>query len=244
MGASLPHIELDSFATTDELTRTVASAWLDEVQKADQARKAHCVALSGGRIAQQLFARIAEQADRQSLSLRSVHFFWADERCVPPEDADSNYRMAQQLLFARLEIPAIQIHRVPGEDRPEIAAAKAEAEIRRIVPAIRAGQPVLNLVLLGMGEDGHVASLFPGEPESLQASPAVYRAVHDAPKPPPDRVTLGYPAIAAAEQVWVLASGPGKENALRRSLELSDATPLARVLKLRRHTTIFTDIVL
>ena len=99
--------------------------------------------------------------------------------------------------------------------------------------------PVLDLVLLGMGEDGHVASLFPGEPETVMASKEVYRAVTNSPKPPPNRVTLGYPAIAAAQHVWVLVSGAGKERALRESLEPSGRTPLARVLRLRRQTTLF-----
>jgi len=95
-------------------------------------------------------------------------------------------------------------------------------------------------VFLGMGEEGHVASLFPGEPEEIAASPAVYRPV-TVPKPPPRRITLGYPAIRAARQVWVLAAGPGKAPALRQSLDPAGNTPLARVLKERRHTCILTD---
>jgi 6-phosphogluconolactonase len=111
------------------------------------------------------------------------------------------------------------------------------------VPANPAGQPVLDLIFLGLGEDGHVASLFPGEPEALIADPAVYRTVKNSPKPPPDRVTLGYPAIIAAHQVWMLASGAGKEVALRQSL-LGDArTSFGRVLQRRDHTRVYTDIV-
>jgi len=119
--------------------------------------------------------------------------------------------------LAPLNIPGSQIHRVRGEDPPEAAAAKAEAELRQIAPLASNGQPVLDLIFLGMGEDGHVASLFPGEPEELMASNAVYRPVVAA-KPPPHRITMGYPTIAAAGQVRVLAAGAGKEKALRDSL--------------------------
>ena len=93
-----------------------------------------------------------------------------------------------------------------------------------------------------MGEDGHVASLFPGEREADGASPAVFRAVMNSPKPPPNRVTLGYAAIAAAKQVWVLTSGAGKEAALRESLSPTGRTPLARVLRARSDARVFTDI--
>ena len=101
---------------------------------------------------------------------------------------------------------------------------------------------MLNLILLGMGEDGHVASLFPAEATEMESDPAVYRPVI-APKPPPKRVTLGYAAIRVARQVWVWASGPGKEQALKASMQMRAATPLARVLASRMTTRIFTDIL-
>jgi 6-phosphogluconolactonase len=128
-----------------------------------------------------------------------------------------------------------------GEDPPESAAAGAEREARAIAPVGENGQPVFDLIFLGMGEDGHIASLFPGESEAAAAGPAVYRPVI-ASKPPPRRLTMGYSAIAAAKQVWVLASGAGKEGALRNSLAPNGTTPLARVLKSRSETKIYTDI--
>ena len=198
------------------------------------------VALSGGRIAQRFFAAVVELARLSKISFANAHFFWADERCVPPDDAESNYRVAHELLFAPLNIPNDHVHRIRGEELPDVAAAEAAVEMCRIAPLTDDGQPVLDLIFLGMGEDGHVASLFPGESEPVMASPAVYRAVTAA-KPPPRRVTLGYAAIAAARQVWVLASGAGKEAALRDSLDPSGRTPLARVIKARLRTRILTD---
>jgi 6-phosphogluconolactonase len=234
--------ELICFNSADELARAVAGRWLADITESNRAGRSYHVALSGGRVAPKLFTSAAEQAKGQALLLKLVHFFWADERCVPPDDAESNYLPARNFLFRPLGIPDNQVHRVPGELPPQTAADQAGEDIRRVVPLNKAGQPVLDLVLLGLGEDGHIASLFPGEPEPLKARESVYRAVKNSPKPPPDRVTLGYPAIVAAKQVWVLVSGTGKEQALRQSLELSGQTPLAHVLKFRRETMIFTDI--
>ena len=148
----------------------------------------------------------SSKAHDRGFSPANVHFFWADERCVPPNDAESNFRVARELLLIPLKIPDDHIHRIRGEESPAFAVAEAEAEICRIAALTNDSQPMLDLIFLGMGEDGHVASLFPDEAESVIASPAIYRAVA-AVKPPPQRITLGYAAIAAARQVWVLASG-------------------------------------
>jgi len=235
--------ELAVFPNAENLAQAAAGDWLKEIEQAPTGGAPYCVALSGGRIARQFFSLTASQAKIRGMTLEHVHFFWGDERCVPPDDPESNVGMARELLFAPLGIPARQIHRIRGEAPPAVAATEAAAEICRIAPLDAAGQPVLNLIFLGMGEDGHVASLFPGESEAVMASRPVYREV-TAIKPPPLRITLGYPAIAAARQAWVLASGAGKEKALRESLSPEGKTPLARVLASRARTRILTDIVL
>jgi 6-phosphogluconolactonase len=247
----MKNLELISFANAGELAHAAASAWLDEIAAANRAGKRHCVALSGGRIAQKFFASVVEQAkarkigDGDTPSLPSnVHFFWADERCVPPDDAESNFAIARKFLFAPLKIADAQIHRIRGEDSPEAAAKAASIEISKIATVNENGQPVLELIFLGMGEDGHVASLFPGEPDVLILDKATYRAVKNSPKPPQNRVTLNYAAIAAARQVWVLVSGTGKEAALRESLISKGRTPLARVTQFRTRTKIFSDFLL
>jgi 6-phosphogluconolactonase len=235
------NFELIHFADDCALADAVAEKWLKEIEVANHSGRAYSVALSGGRIARKLFASAAKQTTERRLTLGLVQFFWADERCVPPNDPESNFHVAHELLFAPLQIEDAQIHRVKGEASADFAAAQAEAEICRIAPLNSDGQPALDLILLGMGEDGHVASLFPGEPKSVMASPAVYRAV-TAPKPPPRRITMGYKAIAAAREVWVLASGLGKEAALRESLGPRGKTPLARVLRSRHSTRVFTEL--
>ena len=163
---------------------------------------------------------------------------------MPPGDKESNFRLAKELLFAPLKIPENQIHRIRGEDSPEAAAKAASTEISKIAPLNETGQPVLDLIFLGMGEDGHVASLFPGESNVLILDKVIYRAVNNSPKPPSNRVTLGYAVIAAARQVWVLVSGVGKEAALRESLFSKGHTPLARVTQFRTHTNFFSDFPL
>jgi 6-phosphogluconolactonase len=230
------------FADADSLAKAVAAAWLDKIAAANRARETQCVALSGGRITKEFFSNIVELAKINDVSLDAVHFFWADERCVPPNDPESNFAEAKKLLLEPLNISEKQFNRIRGEEPPDLAAKKAVEEICRTAPCNSTGQPVLDLIFLGMGEDGHVASLFPGESEAIISDSAVYRAVRNSPKPPPNRVTLGYAAIAAAKRVWVLASGAGKEDALKESLRTDGTTPLARALRLRDRTQIFSDI--
>ena len=234
--------ELMSFKKPRALAETAAVAWLEEVQKSERAGKPHCVALSGGRITQEFFSAVVEIAGLRAASFRGVHFFWADERCVPPSDPQSNYRLACELLFKPLNISEGQIHRIRGEDAPDTAAISAAEELCRWAASNQNSQPVLDLIFLGLGEDGHVASLFPGEPATSSSSPPAFRAVANSPKPPTNRVTLDYPAIAAARKVWMLASGSGKEVALNESLSAVGTTPFARVLHNRSDTRIFTDI--
>jgi 6-phosphogluconolactonase len=237
----MPNHELVSFATDDALAGAVADRWLDELAARANDPAPYCVALSGGRIAKKFFAAVAGRAPIRGVSFGHVHFFWADERCVPANDPESNFGLARAHLLDPLAISPDKIHRVRGEIVPQWAAAEAEAEICRIAPMNGAGQPVVDLIFLGMGEDGHVASLFPAALEEAIRSKSVYRPVV-ASKPPPQRITLNLAALAAARKVWVLVSGSGKENALSESLEAEGKTPLALVLQARGRTTIFTDL--
>jgi 6-phosphogluconolactonase len=233
--------ELISFPSDEALATAVAERWLDQLSAVVWNDGPYCVAFSGGRISRKFFTAVAECAGTRTVSLSKIHFFWADERCVPPTDAESNFALAWNLLLAPLKVPLDRIHRIRGESIPDLAAAEAEAAIRRIAPVNGSGQPVLNLVFLGMGEDGHVASLFPGAPAELLNTKAVYLPVIAA-KPPPMRITMNYSTVAAASEVWVLASGAGKEEALRKSLSSQGTTPLARAIQGRERTVIFSDI--
>ena len=216
---------LHHFEDAERLAAAAAERWRTALLERDSARS-FTVALSGGRIPKALYKAFAGLAAGDSLE--GVHFFWGDERVVPPTDPESNYHLAAVPLFLALKIPESRVHRMITERDEAFAVQQAEAELCRVAELNAQGQPELDLVFLGMGEDGHVASLFPGDTKALE-TPAVYRAV-TGPKPPPRRITLGYPALAAAREVWVLASGEGKKEALQASLEPTGDTPLARVL--------------
>jgi len=244
--------EITSFPGPDALVAAVAGAWLDEIEAANRAGKPHNVALIGGRIIQKFFLSTAEKAIARKVSFAGVQFFWADERCVPPDDPESNFKSANDLLLAPLRIAPAQIHRLRGELPPEEAVAQAIGELARVVP-VENGQsvPVLDLIFLSPGEDGHVASLFQNARSEAQTSAKcndTFIYVTDSPKPPPRRISLNYNAIAAARQVWVMASGAGKEDALERSLYTEGqrsegkTTSLGLVINSRPMTKIFVDI--
>jgi 6-phosphogluconolactonase len=172
--------------------------------------RAH-VALAGGTTPAGAYARLAPA------SWAGVELWFGDERCVGPTDPQSNYLMVEQTLLGHAE--AALVHRIEGERGAE-AAASAYAEL--LVARAGGPLPVLDVVLLGIGEDGHTASLFPGA-ATLGAGPVVCVPVHDAPKPPPDRVSLSLEVLRLARATILLASGEGKAAALARAL--TDPTP-------------------
>jgi len=231
--------ELRSFPNDQALSAAAARDWLTLVQKSSGP---HTVALSGGRIAKTFFAAVADLAKASGANLSNVHFFWADERCLEPADADSNYRLAWENLLLPLGISPDKIHRLKGESLPSAAAAEASGDIRRVVPLDPAGVPVLDVIFLGLGEDGHIASLMPNAPTAVLESREPYVHVSNSPKPPPDRLTMTYPVLAAAKNVWMLATGAAKVEALRDSLQSDGTTPFARVLRSRPQTIIYTDL--
>ncbi len=233
----MSRLELILFDTPEALAHAAADRWLRELPSSG----ARTVALSGGRIARVFFSTVARVAGGGAERLASLEFFWADERCVPPDHPDSNYALGRTHLLEPLGVPADRIHRVRGELEPAVAAAAASAELERLAPTGAAGVPIFDWVFLGMGEDGHVASLFPGPEGTPPREATAYRAV-TAPKPPPRRITLTYPVLGCARVVWVLVSGPGKEDALAESLSDGGTTPLARLIRSRDSTLIFSDV--
>jgi 6-phosphogluconolactonase len=236
-----------SFTSSEELARTVAGefvAWLDAATSAaSRTGRPVLIALSGGRITRLFFAEVARLAAPRRFPWPLVHFFWADERCVPPTHEESNFAVAEELLFRPLAVPSASIHRIRGEDEPSVAASAATAALLDLSRKAPDGTPCFDLVLLGMGEDGHVASLFPGGADETASSTTVYLPVV-ASKPPPNRITLTYRVLFSAESVWVLASGKGKEQALADALSPFGASPLARVMRNRLQARIFKDFAL
>jgi 6-phosphogluconolactonase len=233
--------DLKSFSDDAELAHAAARDWLEMLSRSSGL---HLVGLSGGRIAQTFFGAVGELAHGSRVSFKNVHFFWADERCVPPFHPDSNFRIAEEFIFQPLAIALDNIHRIKGELPPEDGLADANAALQEITPQNNAGIPMLDVIFLGLGEDGHTASLMPNATTEIVESPAPYVYVPNSPKPPPERISMSYATLGAARNVWMLAAGKGKEEALRKSLQLNGATPFARVVQSRRQTVIYSDIAI
>lgn len=234
-------VTLHSFPTDTALAAAAAARWLDWARLETTGDRHPTAALAGGRITGSFYDEICRQAGPDADAVRAVEFFWGDERCVPPDSADSNFKLAHDRLFRPLAVPASRQHRIEGELPPANAAARVAGELARLATNRTADLPALDLVLLGMGEDGHVASLFPGAPSEVTASQAVYLPVI-GPKPPPQRISLSYAALAAAKQVWVLVAGSGKLEPLRDALGGACSHGLGRLIPLRKEISIFESV--
>ena len=207
------HIETtDSLET---LAQRAARRFYEATERAiaDPQRGRFLVALSGGSTPRALHQALVEHY-RDLIPWERVQVFWSDERCVPPEDAESNYRMARETLLEQVPLPAANIHRMPGERSDyDAAAADYEAEIRQVFGLPPDVLLRFDLILLGMGPDGHTASLFPGTAALHENSRLV--VANQGTKPPPQRLTFTYPLINSARQVMFLAAGADKAEALR-----------------------------
>ena len=211
----------DPAALADEAARRFGDLALAAV--ADHGR--FTVALSGGSTPRALHQRLTQSPLCESVDWANVHVFWGDERMVPPDDIESSYRMARETLLAHVPIPAANIYPVPTIGGTPEAAAGAYEET--LIAVFGADLPRVDLILLGIGPDGHTASLFPGHPEPVRPSAALAVAVHNAPKPPPVRITFTYKLINAAANVLFLVAGADKASALRGVLR--GPTDLARL---------------
>jgi 6-phosphogluconolactonase len=236
----MKNCEFRFFANDKELAKTVAREWVQ--MAASKFSMGHSVALSGGRIAAPFFDAVVEESRNLKFAFNHVHFFWADERCVPPNDTESNFRVAHEHLFQPLAIALDRIHRIKGELDGNKAVEAANADMR-ILP-MAGGLPALDLIFLGIGPDGHTASLMPNALPGVETGRGPYLYVTNSPKPPPRRITLSYEAIAAAKNVWALVAGEGKEEALHDSLRTGARTPFGRVLESRKETEIFSSVPL
>lgn len=214
--------ELTVAGDHDRLFRVAAERLAAAARQDVAGRGAFHWALAGGSTPQALYRLLATETFADRIPWSGIHAWFGDERCVPPEHADSNYRMAREALLGHVPIPGPQIHRLVGEDPPREAAEDYIRALCRELPA-DSGPPVLDLVLLGLGPDGHVASLFPGT-AALDAEDWV-AAVY-VPELEAWRLSLTLPVINAARRVWLLASGPDKARIVRQALAEPGAEPL------------------
>ena len=199
--------------SVDNLARAGAAEFLECARDAEQARGRFVVALSGGSTPRRLYELLAREPFRRQIPWASVEFFWGDERTVPPDHPDSNFRMAKEVLLAPLGISPARIHRIEAERPDRDAAARAyETELARVL-----GEPPrLDLVLLGLGADGHTASIFPQTPAVRERVRWV--VAHHVPALGADRITLTAPIINQAACVVFLVAGAEKATAVARVL--------------------------
>jgi 6-phosphogluconolactonase len=181
------------------------------------------VALSGGSLPKLLGPALLAEPLRSQIDWQAWHVFWADERCVPLSDPESNYRLAQEYLLQHAAIPAAQIYPIDDKLDPTAAASAYEARLRQLFTEA-SDFPRFDLILLGLGEDGHTASLFPNHP-LLQENNRWVAPVFDSPKPPPERITLTLPVLNNARQVSFMAAGAGKAEVLPQLVGEAASTP-------------------
>jgi 6-phosphogluconolactonase len=214
----MPNVS-STIVASDELAR-LAAQWIADRLRDELAagKKRASLALAGGTTPRE----VHEALTRESVPWDRVHIFFGDERCVPPDHPDSNYRMAKESLLDRVPILPENVHRPRAEDRDREGAARAyEEEL----------PDTLDVIVLGIGEDGHTASLFPGSPALAEGTRRYVPVV--GPKPPPERLTITPVVIAAANAVIVLAKGDGKAAAVARALE-GDWDPTSTPAQLAR----------
>lgn len=174
------------------------------------------VALAGGRTPEAFYKLLANNEFRDRLDWTAVHFFWGDERCVPPEHEDSNYKMTLNSLIKHIRIPEENVHRIKGEEASEKAAAEYEEEIRHCFEPGEEAIPEFDLILLGMGADGHIASLFPGT-HAIREDKKLVVAVY-VEKLGATRITLTQPVIKNARNIIFLITGEDKSVTFRKVL--------------------------
>ena len=235
-----------TFHSRDALATAAAAYIRDSVMDAVGVKGWCALVLSGGETPRQTYECLAVPGMLSAAAWEQVHLFWGDERCVPPGNPQSNYAMADKALISRIPIPGEHIHRIAAETgRPEDVARDYENEIRFFYESQGSeGLPAFDLVLLGIGTDGHTASLFPGDPvlDEKKRWVRAVRAPHDI--RPRQRVTLTLPLINNARQILFLAGGSSKRRivqaVLRDGFHASAGLPAARVCA-RNETVWFID---
>jgi 6-phosphogluconolactonase len=226
-----PEIVIDAPAA---LARAFASRFAAEARTAIAARGRFSCALPGGSVAETFFPVLA----RAEVAWGQVEFFWGDERAVGPDDPESNYGLARRLLLDPVHADPRRVHRVVGESGDLEAAARAyEEELERAL----GDPPCIDLVVLGLGPEGHVCSLFPGHP-LLRERVRRVAAIIDSPKPPPRRITFTMLPLALAGTICVAGFGDSKASAIHEAVEVPNSQiPVALALRAARRGLVLVD---
>ena len=233
------HPRIQVFHDLEILSRAAAELFVALSKNTIAAQGRFTVALSGGATPRYLYTLLGSPPCRESIDWKHVHVFWADERCVPADHCESNFKVAGDAFMRKAAIPDENIHRIPGELGADQAALKYEQELRSFFGT--APFPIFDLIILGVGEDGHTASLFPGAaalPERERLALPVHLAY-----PQLNRVTLTLPVLNHAAEIIFLVSGRAKAGVVQAIVEKGNPEhyPAGLVDPVQGNSTWFVD---
>jgi 6-phosphogluconolactonase len=228
---------LTSCPDAETVAARAAAHVLREIEHAREQRGTAHLALSGGATPQLTYRLMSEQPQ----ALDATEIWFADERCVAPDDPRSNYRVAAETLLEPAAIERQRVHRMPGELGPAAGAERYEDELREKFALPADAIPVLDVIVLGIGPDGHVASLFPGSGALSAGEGVLCMGVSDSPKPPPERITLSLAVLRAARGCLLLATGAAKADAVAAMLGEPTRHVPASLLRRERLTVVLDD---
>ncbi|TDC70875.1 6-phosphogluconolactonase [Actinomadura sp. GC306] len=230
------------------LAEAAAARLVTRIADAQAARGTASVVLTGGGVGTAVLAALGAGAARDAVDWARLDVWWGDERFLPAGDPERNETGAREALLDRVPLDPARVHPMPAADGPdgadpEAAAARYADELLfaahpGAAPRSAFAVPAFDVLMLGVGPDAHVASLFPGQPAVAEERRAAV-AVHDAPKPPPTRITLTFPVLRAAREVWVLAAGESKADAVRLGLSGADPAQAPVAAARGRERTLF-----
>jgi 6-phosphogluconolactonase len=228
----------------DVLAEAVAARVITRIADVQAARGDASIVLTGGGIGSKTLSAVAASSARSAVDWGHLDVWWGDERFLPSADSERNENLARAALLDRVALNPARVHPMPASDTadlrgdPDTAADRYRATLAASArPENHAGVPAFNLLLLGVGPDAHVASLFPDQPALYETRPVV--AVHGAPKPPPTRLTLTLPAIRSAEEVWLVVAGEDKAAAVRMALSGAGEVQVPAAGARGRHRTLW-----
>jgi 6-phosphogluconolactonase len=223
------------------LAQAIAARLVTGLTDAAAARGGVSVVLTGGGIGTKVLDELAAAPARDAIDWRHLDIWWGDERFVPAGDPDRNETGARAALLDHVDVDPARVHPMPGPDGPDgddpDAAAARYASWLADAAGPEGPVPAFDVLMLGIGPEGHVASLFPGLPALGDDRPVV--AVRDSPKPPPTRLSLTFPSIQAAREIWILASGEEKADAVARALSGADPAQVPAAGARGRQRTLF-----
>ncbi len=228
-------IKVNSFPSSLEAAHALTRALLSQINTSDT--KNFHLAISGGTTPVGLF-RLWVEDYKNTIPWSRLHLYWVDERCVPPENSDSNYGMTKRVLLDNITIPIMQVHRIHGEDTPEIEVKRYSFLVENLLIKEKLC-PVFDCILLGIGADGHTSSLFPGQ-NNLLNSPDIY-AVSVHPETRLKRIALTGLPILHAKKVFFYVLGKNKTDILKEVIKGNDNYPAGYIVSRLSDSELFTD---